>query len=68
MNTIEKAIRENFPGTGNADIRKAIREQIEGGGSVMALARRFAFTGHRGIPSLQAVANAVKEATVEEAQ
>lgn len=60
MNAIEKSIRENFPGKGNASLRAAIRSQIEAGAPVMALARRFALTGHIGIPGLQAVANCVK--------
>lgn len=57
---IDKAIRENFSGKSNAGLRQAIRIQIEEGGNVMSLARQFALTGHRGMPSLKAVADAVE--------
>ena len=54
MNAIEKAIRENFPGKSNAGLRAYLRDAAKSG-SVMGASRRFALTGHIGIPSLKAV-------------
>jgi len=60
---IESAIRSEFPGNSNAGIRKEIRETILAGGNVVAIARRIGLTGHRGMPSLKAIADVVEAET-----
>lgn len=57
---IEKSIRENFPGRGNAAIRRELR-RAQSGSDVRAMTRFVAFSA-RGLASLEEVAAAVDRA------